>query len=155
MSPTTRSSASTNTDAFDSAAKSATDEAPSISQTSKTDDGRRISPLSYLTAQSARFGFWEVIIFNPTARAREYLWNQDRRTSYSFQSMLVSTADPTQYVLGDSHGKGMNTVKLNELKDKFKPGLVFHMSQVVFAENVKQQYNSAPKTEVVSMLHTT
>ena len=69
--------------------------------------------------------------------------------------MLVSTADPTQYVLGDSHGKGMNTVKFSEQKDKLEPGLVFHMSQVLFAENVKQQYNSAPKIEVVSMLHTT
>ena len=58
-------------------------------------------------------------------------------------------------MLGDSHGKGMNAVKLNELKNKFMPGLVFHMNHVVFADNMKKQYNSAPKTEVVSMTQTT
>ena len=52
--------------------------------------------------------------------------------------VLVSTADPTQYVLGDSHGKGMNAVKLNELKNKFMPGLVFHMTHAVFADNMKK-----------------
>ena len=49
----------------------------------------------------------------------------------------------------------MNEIKLNQLKDKFKPGLVFHMSKIAFAENTNQQYNSTPKTEVVSMLNTT
>ena len=29
------------------------------------------SALSHLTGQSARFGRWEVVIFNPTARTRE------------------------------------------------------------------------------------
>ena len=49
----------------------------------------------------------------------------------------------------------MNETKLNQLKDRFKPGLVFHMSKIVFADNMNQQYNSTPKTEVVSMLSTT
>ena len=40
------------------------------------------------------------------------------------------------------------------MADKFQPGLVFEMSQVVFAANTKAQYNSAPKLEVVSMLNT-
>ena len=71
------------------------------------------SPLSYLTAQSARFGRWEVLIFNPTARTREYLWEGKKRTTFHFQRMLVSTADPTVYVLGDSHGKGMSAAALN------------------------------------------
>ena len=35
------------------------------------------------------------------------------------------------------------------------PGLVFQMSQVVIADNTKTKYNSAPKTEVVSMTQTT
>ena len=113
------------------------------------------SPLSHLTTQSARFGVWEVVIFNPTARTREYMWGSEKRTGYYFQCTLVSPADPTQYALGDSHGKGMNETKLNQLKHKFRPGLVFHMSKVVFAQNMKQQYNSAPKTEVVDMLNTT
>ena len=132
-----------------SAAKSATD-----ADSTGTTGERTLSPLAHLTAHSARFGVWEVLIFNPTARTREYLWNKEKRKSYIFQCMLVSTADPTQYVLGDSHGRGMNETKLAQLKERFKAGLVFQMSKVVFAENTKQQYNSAPKTEVVSMVNT-
>ena len=113
------------------------------------------SPLSHLTAQSARFGRWEVVIFNPKARTREYLWDGEKRTSYHFQCMLVSTADPTLYVLGDSHGRGMNEATLRTMTGRFKPGLVFHMSKIAFAENTNQQYNSTPKTEVISMLSTT
>ena len=112
------------------------------------------SPLSHLTAQSARFGRWEVLIFNPTARTREYVWQGTKRTSHHFQCMLVSTADPTLYVLGDSHGKGMTATALKTMENKFKAGLVFEMSKVVFADNTKAQYNSAPKLEVVSMLNT-
>ena len=33
--------------------------------------GRKLSPLSHLTPQSARFGVWEVAIFNPSAEKRE------------------------------------------------------------------------------------
>ena len=87
-------------------------------------------PLSHLTAQSARFGLWEVMIFNPTPTKRQYLYGKEQRTSFNFQCMLVSTADPSQYVLGDSHGKGMTAQKLTYLENTFKPGLVFSMSKV-------------------------
>ncbi len=113
------------------------------------------SPLSHLTAQSARFGRWEVAIFQPRGRTREYIWDGKKRISYHFQCMLVSTADPTLYVLGDSHGRGMTQATLQAMTAKFQPGLVFEMSKVVFAANVKTQYNRAPKVEVVSMLNTT
>ena len=83
------------------------------------------------------------------------MYNSQKRTSYNFQCFLVSTADPSQYMLGDARGKGMNETKLKQLKEKFKPGLVFHMSKIEFANNVNQQYNSTPKTEVISMLNTT
>ena len=115
---------------------------------------RTFSPLSHLTAQSARFGCFEVVICNPTARTREYLWEGKKRTSHHFQCKLVSTADPTVYVLGDSHGKGMSATALKNMAEKFRPGLVFEMSKVVFADNTKTQYNSAPKLEVVCMLST-
>ena len=55
-------------------------------------------------------------------------------------------------MLGDAHGKGMTETKLTQLKERFKPGLVFHMSKIEFASNVNRQYNSAPKSEVISML---
>ena len=48
----------------------------------------------------------------------------------------------------------MTAQVLKDMSDKFKQGLVFRMSKPSFASNVKQQYNSAPKSEVVSMLHT-
>ena len=49
----------------------------------------------------------------------------------------------------------MSAEKLRQCVDKFKAGLVFRMSKVEFAGNANQQYNSTPKTEVVSMLTTT
>ena len=122
--------------------------------TPQSNAANTFSPLSHLTAQSARFGRWEVLIFSPTAHTREYLWDGKTRTSYHFQCMLVSTADPTVYVLGDSHGKGMYATVLKHMADKFQPGLVLEMSKVVFAANTKTQYNSVPKLEVVSMLNT-
>ena len=128
---------------------------PGDAQGSAAKPAAKFTPLSHLTAHSARFGLWEVMVFNPIASEREYIWDKQQRTSYTFQTKLVSTADPTQYMLGDSHGKGMNKAKLKQLKDKFKHGLVFHMSKVVFADNTKKQYNSTPKSEVVSMLNTT
>ena len=50
---------------------------------------------------------------------------------------------------------GVNAQVLQRLKDRFQPGNVFHMSKPMFADNVKQQYNSTPKSEVVSMVNTT
>ena len=155
---TSAKAAKTSTDATNSAAKPAMAAAGSSLSAEKpaaTGTSPARSPLSHLTAQSARFIVCEVVIFNPIARKREYTWQSQKRTSFNFQCMLVSTADPTQYMLGSAHGKGMNETKLNQLKDKFKPGLVFHMSKIAFAENTNQQYNSTPKTEVVSMLNTT
>ena len=49
----------------------------------------------------------------------------------------------------------MNETSLGQMKDKFTPGTVFRMSRVGFAQGVKKEYNSAPKTQVVSMLNTT
>ena len=77
---------------------------------------KKFSPLSHLTAQSARIGFWEVVIFNPRATKRKYLYGKEERTSFSFQCMLVSTTDPSQYILGHSHGKGMTEEKLSYLE---------------------------------------
>ena len=70
------------------------------------------SPLSHLTAQSARVGHCDVLIFNPTARTREYLREGKTHNSFHDQCMLVSATDPTVYVLGYSHGKGMTAAAL-------------------------------------------
>ena len=114
-----------------------------------------MSPLSHLTSQSAAFGLWEVLIFAPDAQEREYIYQKQKRTAYNFRCLLVSTQDPTAYVLGEGRGKGMNAQVLKDMSQKFKQGLVFRMTKPSFVSNVKQQYNSAPKSEVVSMLHTT
>ena len=83
------------------------------------------------------------------------MFQSQERTAHHFQCLLVSTDDPRQYMLGDAHGKGMTETKLKQLTDRFKAGLVFHMSKIEFASNVNRQYNSAPKSEVISMLNTT
>ena len=114
-----------------------------------------MSPLAHLTSQSAAFGLWEVLIFAPDAQEREYIYQGKKRTAYNFRCLLVSTKDPTEYVLGESRGKGMNPQVLKDMVGRFKQGLVFHMTKPSFVSNVKQQYNSARKSEVVSMRHTT
>ena len=114
-----------------------------------------MSPLAHLTSQSAAFGLWEVLIFAPAAQEREYIYQGKKRTAYNFRCLLVSTKEPTQYVLGESRGKGMNPQVLKDMSHRFKQGLLFHMTKPSFVSNVKQQYNNAPKSEVVSMMHTT
>ena len=42
---------------------------------------RKFSPLSHLTTQSARFGLWEVMVYNPKPREREYTYEGKQRTS--------------------------------------------------------------------------
>ena len=79
MSPSTRSSVKAQEEAPSSAAKSATQETCAASQTTGTVHTLKISPLSHLTTQSSRFGVWEVAVFNPIARAQEYLWNGEKR----------------------------------------------------------------------------
>ena len=122
----------------------------------KQDEGAKptMSQLAHLTSQSAAFGQW-VLIFSPDAQEREYMYQKKKRTAYNFRCLLVSTQDPTQYVLGESRGKGMSAQVLKNMAERFKQGLVFRMTKPSFVSNVKQQYNSAPKSEVVSMLHTT
>ena len=114
-----------------------------------------MSPLSHLTSQSAAYGLWEVLIFAPDAQEREYIYEKKKRTAYNFRCLLVSTQDPTAYVLGESRGRGMNAQVLKDMSQRFKQGLVFRMTKPSFVSNVKQQYKSAPKSEVVSMSHTT
>ena len=114
-----------------------------------------ICPLAHLTTQSAAFGEWEVLIYAPESAEREYMFQGKPRTSYTFRCLLVSTKEPTHYVLGESRGKAMNPQVLKDLMNKFRQGLVFHMTKPSFVSNVKQQYNSAPKCEVVVMMQTT
>ena len=133
----------------------ATDASASVGAPAEAPAKTTTSPLSHLTALSARFIVCEVAVFNPSSQKRNYLYGNQSRTAYHFQCMLVSTEDPTQYMLGDAHGKGMNEAKLNALTNRFKAGLVFRMSKINFADNTNQQYNSTPKTEVVSMVNTT
>ena len=73
-----------------------------------------MSPLAHLTPQSAAFGRWEVLIFAPDAQEREYIYEGKKRTAYHFRCLLVSTKDPTAYVLGESRGKGMNPQSVSQ-----------------------------------------
>ena len=68
---------------------------------------RKCLPLSHLNAQSARVGYWEVMIWDPKDTSHTYLWSGKEKQSHGFQCTLVSTEDPKQYIFADSHGKGM------------------------------------------------
>ena len=88
-----------------------------------------MSPLSHLTSQSAAFGLWEVLIFAPDAQECEYIYQKQKRTAYNFRCLLVSTQDPTAYVLGESRGKGMSAQVLKDMSKRFKQGLAFRMKK--------------------------
>ena len=60
---------------------------PGDAQGSAAKPGAKFSPLSHLTAQSARFGLWEVMVYNPTATARPCIWEKEKRVSYSFHKV--------------------------------------------------------------------
>ena len=115
---------------------------------------RKFLPLSHLNEQSARVGLWEVMIYNPKESSHTYLWEGKERKSHGFQCTLVSTQDPRQYILADSHGKGMTESITKALAAKFQSGLVFSMSKVVLTTNTKRQFNSAPKSATVCMRQT-
>ena len=82
-----------------------------------------MSPLARLTFESAAFGLWEVLIFAPDTAEREYIYQGKKRTAYNFRCLLVPTKEPTQYVLGESRGKGMNPQVLKDMVGRFKQGL--------------------------------
>ena len=56
---------------------------------------RTMSPLAHLTSQSAAVGLWEVLIFAPEGKEREYIYQGKKRTAYNFRCLLVSSNDPT------------------------------------------------------------
>ena len=119
-----------------------TSSAAKPAESSADNNPRKFLPLSHLNAQSARVGLWEVMIHNPKENSHTYLWDGQERKTHGFQCTLVSTQDPRQYILADSHGKGMTESITKALAAKFQPGLVFSMSKVVLITTTKRQFNS-------------
>ena len=116
-----------------------TSSAAKPAESSADNNPRKFLPLSHLNAQSARVGLWEVMIHNPKETSHTYLWDGQERKTHGFQCTLVSTQDPRQYILADSHGKGMTESITKALAAKFQPGLVFSMSKVVLYTKVAQK----------------
>ena len=116
-----------------------TSSAAKPAESSADNNPRKFLPLSHLNAQSARVGLWEVMIHNPKENSHTYLWDGQERKTHGFQCTLVSTQDPRQYILADSHGKGMTESITKALAAKFQPGLVFSMSKVVLYTKVAQK----------------
>ena len=116
-----------------------TSSAAKPAESSADNNPRKFLPLSHLNAQSARVGLWEVMIHNPKENSHSYLWDGQERKTHGFQCTLVSTQDPRQYILADSHGKGMTESITKALAAKFQPGLVFSMSKVVLYTKVAQK----------------
>ena len=80
-------------------------------------------PLSHLTAQSARIGSWEVMVWDPKDTTHEYLWDGKKKRSNGFRCTLISTNDPKEYVTADSHGKGMTQKKTKRSWQSSSQGL--------------------------------
>ena len=116
-----------------------TSSAAKPAESSADNNPRKFLPLSQLNAESARVGLWEVMIYNPKENSHTYLWDGQERKTHGFQCTLVSTQDPRQYILADSHGKGMTESITKALAAKFQPGLVFSMSKVVLYTKVAQK----------------
>ena len=116
-----------------------TSSAAKPAESSADNNPRKFLSLSHLNAQSARVGLWEVMIHNPKENSHTYLWDGQERKTHGFQCTLVSTQDPRQYILADSHGKGMTESITKALAAKFQPGLVFSMSKVVLYTKVAQK----------------
>ena len=87
---------------------------------------RQLSALSHLTTQTAPFGAWEVLVCQPERESRKHIYNKPQRVSHNFRCLLVSTQDPTQYVLAENHGRGMTEFheqQTNCRKKRWVPGL--------------------------------
>ena len=118
-----------------SAAKPAGSSAEKSGAPGDVTNQRKLLPLSHMNAQSARVGLWEVMIWKPKDTAHSYLCEGNEKTSHGFQCTLISTQDPSQYILADSHGQGMTEQKTKALLEKIKPGFVFTMSSVALVAN--------------------
>ena len=97
--------------------------APETSSAGKSADDknpRNFLPLSHLDTLSARIGLWEVMVWDPKDSSHSYLWDGQKRQTYGFQCKLISVQDPRQYVLADSHGKGMTESIAKALEKTFK-----------------------------------
>ena len=125
-----------------SAAKPAGSSAEKSGALGDVTNQRKLLPLSHLNAQSARVGLWEVMIWKPKDTMHSYLWEGNKETPHGFQCTLISTQDPSQYILADSHGQGMTEQKTKVLLEMFKPGRVFTMNTMVLAANSKRMYFS-------------
>ena len=112
-------------------------------------------PLSEMNVRSAALGSWEVAVFGPKVRTYTYTWEGKPRTGATFGTMLVSVDDPMQYCCAEVKANpAKEAAVLNKAKEKFKEGLVFKLSKVSLASNVKKQYVNTPLQLVVNLRNT-
>ena len=94
--------------------------AAKLADSSNGNDTRKFLPLSHLTAQSARVGVWKVMVWKPVDISRTYPWEGNLRKSQGIKCILISIDDPKQYILADSHGKGMTEQNTQALLKKLQ-----------------------------------
>ena len=109
-------------------------------------------PLAELNVRSAAFASWEVQVYNAKMRKYTYVWEGKQRQGANFTCMLVSTADPTQYCLGEAKpNKGGDQTPLQQAAAKFKDDLTFTLSKVALFKDAKKQYINTSVEHVIDL----
>ena len=114
-----------------------------------------ISPLRELTEGSARVAQFKLAIFHPWEDAYKYTWDGSERSSRIFKCLLVDVEDPTWYCHAELKKTTKNASTYNTTIAKFKEGAVFIFKSIAFVKDVKSQYLSASKRDVVNLAYTT
>ena len=114
-----------------------------------------ISPLRELTEGSARVAQFKLAIFHPWEDAYKYTWDGSERSSRIFKCLLVDVEDPTWYCHAELKKTTKNASTHNTTIAKFKEGAVFIFKSIAFVKDVKSQYLSASKRDVVNLAYTT
>ena len=114
-----------------------------------------ISPLRELTEGSARVAQFKLAMFHPWEDAYKYTWDGSERSSRIFKFLLVDVEDPTWYCHAELKKTTKNASTYNTTIAKFKEGAVFIFKSIAFVKDVKSQYLSASKRDVVNLAYTT
>jgi hypothetical protein len=102
--------------------------------------------LTELNERSAGLGTWDVGIFHPYINEYKYISKQTRKETKgaSFNCILVSLTDPSQYVAVQVTMRSGKMEPLTKLQTKFKENLAFRISKVALDKEAKQEFLHTP-----------
>ena len=112
--------------------------------------------LAELNQRSAGLGQWDVSVYNPAKHEWKYTpkGTGQAKTGAAFRCILVSLLDHSQYVSAHLVMRSDNMVPLQQAGAKFKAGLKFRISKVVFDSLSKQEFLRTPLKHRVDLAKT-